>query len=205
MIAAMILAAGTSSRYGENKLLLPFGETSVLRTTVTHILAAGPDETIVVTGHEAERIEAEVRDLPVRIVHNPDFREADMISSIQAGLRALEPTNAAAALIALGDMPMLPSEIAATLMRMHRLGCGDIVAPRFGEQRGHPVLIARRFWAEALAIPPRTPLRVLLAAHPESVALLQVNTDRVLRDVDTPALYSEALAIATKLKDRARA
>jgi CTP:molybdopterin cytidylyltransferase MocA len=132
--------------------------------------------------------------MPVRIVHNPDYREADMISSIQAGLRVLESTTAEAALIALGDMPLLPSEIVATLIRMYRLGCGDIVAPRFGEQRGHPVLIARKFWAEALAIPARTPLRVLLAAHPQSVALLQVNTDRVLRDVDTPALYGEAVA-----------
>lgn len=205
MIAAIVLAAGTSSRYGTNKLLLPFGDTSVLRMTVLQILKAEPEETLVVTGHEAERITTEVRDMPVRVVHNPAYHEADMISSIQTGLRALQTTSAQAALIALGDMPLLPSEITATLMRMYRLGCGDIVAPRLGEQRGHPVLIARRFWAEALAIPPRTPLRVLLAAHMDAVALLQVNTDRVLRDVDTPALYQEALAIEKEIKDRARA
>jgi molybdenum cofactor cytidylyltransferase len=194
MIAAIVLAAGMSSRYGQNKLLLPFGDESVLRTSIRSIQVPGVDEVLVVVGHEAERVTAEVREMPVRIVHNPDYREADMISSIQAGLRVLESTTAEAALIALGDMPLLPSEIVATLIRMYRLGCGDIVAPRFGEQRGHPVLIARKFWAEALAIPARTPLRVLLAAHPQSVALLQVNTDRVLRDVDTPALYGEAVA-----------
>jgi len=202
MIAAIVLAAGTSSRYGKNKLLLPFAGTSVLRTTITHILAAAPDETIIVTGHEAERITAEVSDMPVRTVHNPAYREADMISSIQTGLRALEPTNAQAALIALGDMPLLPSEIVSKLMRMYRLGCGEIIAPRFGDQRGHPVLIARRLWAEALAIPPRTPLRVLLAAHMNTVALLQVTTDRILRDVDTPALYKEALEVKQVESDR---
>jgi molybdenum cofactor cytidylyltransferase len=194
MIAAIVLAAGTSSRYGQNKLLLPFGDESVLRASIRSILAPGVDEVLVVVGHEAERVTADVREMPVRIVHNPAYRDADMISSIQAGLRALESTTAEAALIALGDMPLLPSEIVGTLIRMYMLGCGDIVAPRFGEQRGHPVLIARKFWAEALAIPARTPLRVLLAAHPQSVALLQVNTDRVLRDVDTPALYGEAVA-----------
>jgi molybdenum cofactor cytidylyltransferase len=202
MIAAIVLAAGTSSRYGENKLLLPFAGTSVLRTAITHILAAEPDETIVITGHEAESITAEVRDMSVRTVHNPAYREADMISSIQAGLRALESTTAQAALIALGDMPLLPSEIVSKLMRMYRLGCGEIIAPRFGDQRGHPVLIARRLWAEALAIPPRTPLRVLLAAHMNTVALLQVTTDRILRDVDTPALYREALAVKKVESDR---
>ena len=140
--------------------------------------------------------------MSVRTVHNPAYREADMISSIQAGLRALESTTAQAALIALGDMPLLPSEIVSKLMRMYRLGCGEIIAPRFGDQRGHPVLIARRLWAEALAIPPRTPLRVLLAAHMNTVALLQVTTDRILRDVDTPALYREALAVKKVESDR---
>ena len=193
MIAAVVLAAGTSSRYGENKLLLPFGKSSVLRTSIECIAGAHPDAVLVVTGHDERRITDEVRGMDVHIVHNPRYLEADMISSIQAGLRALEETPAQAALIALGDMPLLPSAIVAQLMRMYRLGCGDIVAPRFGAQRGHPVLIARRFWPEALAIPARTPLRVLLAAHMNSVALLQVNTDRVLRDVDTPALYAEAL------------
>ncbi|MCX6018160.1 MAG: nucleotidyltransferase family protein [Chloroflexi bacterium] len=196
MIAAIVLAAGTSSRYGENKLLLPFENSSVLRTSIARIADAQPDEIFVVTGHDEQRIKDELHGMAVHIVHNPHYLEADMISSIQAGLRALEQTQADAALIALGDMPLLPSTIVAQLMRMYRLGCGDIIAPRFGEQRGHPVLIARRFWPEALTIPARTPLRVLLAAHMNAVALLQVNTDRILRDVDTPALYAEALAQA---------
>lgn len=191
---AIVLAAGTSSRYGANKLLLPFGDSSVIRTATQHILAAHPDHTVVVTGHDSEHVRAQLDGLPLTLAHNPRYREGEMISSIKIGLATLEHTPVAAALVALGDMPLLPTAIVLRLMQAYRLRCGELLAPRFEQQRGHPVLIDRRFWPEAMALPDGALMRQLLAAHPESVALLQVNTDRILRDVDTPALYEEARA-----------
>jgi molybdenum cofactor cytidylyltransferase len=195
-IAAIVLAAGTSSRYGANKLLLPFGDSSVIRTAAQRILAAQPECTVVVTGHDSEHVRAQLAGLPLTLAHNPRYLEGEMISSIKVGLAALEATPVAAALVALGDMPLLPTEIVLRLMRAYRLCCGELLAPRFEQQRGHPVVIARRFWPAALALPDGAPMRQLLAAHPDAVALLQVNTDRILRDVDTPALYDEALVAA---------
>ena len=71
----------------------------------------------------------------------------------------------------------------------------SIIAPRFQGQRGHPVLLHRRFFEEALALPNGAFLRELLKRHPEAVTHLQVNTDFVLRDVDTPEAYAQALAL----------
>jgi molybdenum cofactor cytidylyltransferase len=202
-VAGIVLAAGTSSRYraaaGDsdgNKLLLPIGGQPVLACAIEALRGGGVDRICVVTGHDAEAIRAVAArvDDAVDLVHNPEFAAGEMVSSIQAGLRHWQgTTDVNAALIALGDMPLLPASIVARLIDAWRRGCGGLLAPRVGQQRGHPVLVARQFWGEALALPHGAPMRQLLARHPREVALLQVADTRVLADVDTPALYADAL------------
>lgn len=193
-VVALVLAAGSSSRYGgANKLLLPFGEGVVVQRAVRTVRDANIDRIIVVTGHQRQAVEVALANERCTFVHNPRHAEGEMISSIQVGLRQLIDSEAQAALIVLGDQPLLPTSIIRRLVEAFERGCGDILAPKFGNQRGHPVLIARRFWDEALRLPDGTPMRTLLAAHPGDVAHLLVNTDAVLRDVDTPVLYAEAL------------
>jgi molybdenum cofactor cytidylyltransferase len=201
VIGAVILAAGASSRYRaadddstQNKLLLPFAGELVLTRAIRNIHAGGLMHTCLVTGHDADAIRRTVRDLPVTCIHNPDYATGEMISSIQCGLRHWQAfPEIDAALIALGDMPLLPASIVARLITAYQRGCGDILAPRIRAQRGHPVLIARRFWDAALALSPGTPMRQLLADNRDAVGLLQVSDSAVLSDVDTPALYREAL------------
>lgn len=204
MITAIILAAGTSSRYGQgNKLLLPFGDSVVVRETVQAVLNAGVLNPIVVTGHQCEQVEAALLGLPVQRVHNPNYRVGEMLSSIHTGLRYLMAQTAQAAeatFIVLGDQPLMPSPLLRRLSQAFHQQCADIIAPRFDGVRGHPVLIARTWWDEALALRPGQNLRDLLKAHPEAVAFLQVNDDVVLRDVDTPQAYAEALALARAVK-----
>jgi molybdenum cofactor cytidylyltransferase len=195
-IAAIVLAAGTSSRYGgPNKLLLPFSATTVLRHSVGTVLDAGVQRPLVVTGHQREQIEAALHGLPVAFVHNPRYAEGEMVSSIKAGLAQLDSGDADtdAALIVLGDQPQLPGWVIRRLAEAYRLNCADIIAPKFGVVRGHPVLIARRWWRDAQALPDGAPMRTLLATHPEAVAHVLVNTDAVIKDVDTPELYAEAM------------
>jgi molybdenum cofactor cytidylyltransferase len=198
-IAVLLLAAGTSSRYGNgvNKLLLPFGEATVIETSARALLAADVGPLTIITGHQPDMLEAAVRDLPVRILHNPNFRQGEMISSIQTGLRQLQTSDAEVVLIALGDMPLLPGRVVRRLVQAFALGNGAMVAPRFRGQRGHPVLIARRLWDEALALPAGSPMRKLLEAHPSAVAYLEVATPFVLQDVDTPELYQQAVATSS--------
>jgi molybdenum cofactor cytidylyltransferase len=193
-VAAIVLAAGTSSRYGgANKLLLPFADGTVVQCVVNTVLSAGVSHVIVVTGHQRAQVEQALERMPVSFVHNPRYAEGEMSSSIKAGLASFAHSDAGAALIVLGDQPALPAWVIRRLLQAYAGNCGEIVAPKFGDVRGHPVLIARRWWAEAQALPDGAPMRELLKAHPEAVAHLLVNTDAVIKDVDTPALYEEAL------------
>jgi molybdenum cofactor cytidylyltransferase len=194
-IAAIVLAAGLSSRYGNgvNKLLLPFADGTVLRHVLNTVIAAQVDHVVVVTGHMRGQVEAALLNMPATFVHNPRYAEGEMVSSTQAGLRHLESTSAQAAMIVLGDQPLMPASILRRLMQAYRNGCGSILAPMFNGTRGHPVLLDRQWWPAALALPDGAPMRQLLKAHPAHVVHLLVNTDVVLKDVDTPALYDEAL------------
>lgn len=208
-ITAIFLAAGTSSRYGNgiNKLLLPFDGELVVQRSLRNVIEADVQRIIVVTGHDRERIEAAVnavaRDwVGLAFTHNPDYREGEMISSIKAGLRAISPLVHGdgsglrpAALITLADQPLLPPQLIRRVITAFQNNCGHIIAPRFNGQRGHPVLLHARFLEEALALPSSAFLRELLKRHPEAVTHLQVNTDVVLRDVDTPETYAEAISL----------
>jgi molybdenum cofactor cytidylyltransferase len=195
-LGAVILAAGLSSRYGGgiNKLLLPFGDATVIRCAAQTVLRAGVEHIVVVTGHERARIETALSGLPLRFVYNPDYREGEMSSSAKVGLVQLEETPAAGAFIVLGDQPRLPDWVFQRLRRAFFNGCGSILAPRFGRQRGHPVLIGRAWWPAVQALPTSALLRDLLRAHPQAVAHILVNTEVVLLDVDTPEAYQQALA-----------
>jgi molybdenum cofactor cytidylyltransferase len=195
-IITLLLAAGASTRYKTaNKLLLPFGKSTVVRTSALTLLAGtnqGP--MIVVTGHQQSEVAQALDGLPVCFAHNPRHREGEMISSIQTGLRAaITHSVCEASLVALGDMPLLPAAVVRQVLDVYRNTDAGIVAPRFEGIRGHPVLIARRFWDEAFALAPGSAMRELLKAHPTDVRLFDVDTDRVLRDVDTPELYEQAL------------
>ncbi len=185
-----------SSRYGNgtNKLLLPFADGTVVRHVVNTVIAAQVDHIIIVTGHSMSTSMDALANVPATFVHNPRYAEGEMVSSTQAGLAHLESTHAQAAMIVLGDQPLMPVSILRRLMLAYRRGCGSILAPMFNGTRGHPVLLDRMWWPAALALPDGAPMRQLLRAHPEHVVHLLVNSDVVLKDVDTPDLYAEALA-----------
>jgi molybdenum cofactor cytidylyltransferase len=209
LVVGIVLAAGTSSRYRaaagaehDNKLLLPISGKTVLAHAIEAVRRGGVDEQCVVTGHQAQTVRAAIEagsdNARITIVHNPDYAAGEMVSSIQAGLRHIQARgDAGAALIALGDMPLLPASVVARLVDAWRRGCGQILAPRTGDQRGHPVLLGHQFWDEALMLPHGAPVRQLLSKHLDHVTLLQVDDPRVLADVDTPALYADALTQAS--------
>ncbi len=172
-----------------------------MQHSLRRVLSAGIQHVVVITGHDRERVTAAVAQIePARATiewaHNPIYREGEMISSIQAGLRHLLPQrDVVAALVCLGDQPLMPPTIIRRVVQAFQHNCGDIVAPRFQGLRGHPVLLHRRFWEEALALPHGAFLRELLRRHPQAVTPIEVNTDFVLRDVDTPDAYREALGL----------
>ena len=185
MICAIVLAAGRSRRMGVQKLLLRSGGKTVIAHIVDQLLQSAVERIFVVAGADGARIAQALSDRPVAIVPNPD-PEADMLSSVRCGLRALPP-QCAAVLVALGDQPSITAELVNEMLRSFA-ACGKgILAPTHGGRRGHPLLISTRYRDEILTGYDAIGLRGLLHAHPDDVFDLPASTPSVLSDVDTPA------------------
>jgi molybdenum cofactor cytidylyltransferase len=193
MISALVLAAGLSRRMGTNKLLLSFppGERTVLSQVLAVLQDCPLNEIITVTGHEREKIEAMLsrhvsQHGGLRFVYNPDYCAGDMLSSIQVGLAAMSD-DCGAALIALGDQPQIERRIVEQVMAAHVRGA--VIIPSFNRHGGHPILIDRACWPDILALPLGASLRDVWHAHPGWLRYVQVDTETILRDVDTPDEY----------------
>ena len=191
MIGAVILAAGQSRRMGRNKMLLPVAASTVLETIVTEVAAcAQVVDRVVVTGHQADRITALLGPYPVRCVFNPAYAQADMLVSIQVGLRSLLP-EVTAALIVLGDQPRIQRTTVQQVIIAQQAEA--IIIPSYQLKRGHPILIDRALWPEVLALPETATLRDFIRAHEEQIRYVVVETDSVLKDLDTPEDYAEMI------------
>ena len=186
-VGAVVLAAGRSQRMGQSKVLLPWDDYTVIEAVLARLIMARLDEIVVVTGHQAQAVERILADWPVRLVRNPHYARGEMLSSVQVGLRAM-PETVAAALIVMGDQPMLDARALRSVLGAYAEGRGTIVVPTYRGQRGTPVLFARRFWPELLAHAAGRP-RDIVQHHPESVAEAEVPNDSILRDLDTPEQY----------------
>ncbi len=191
-VGAVVLAAGRSTRMGQPKLLLPWDRRTVIEAVVERLRGAHLSEIVVVTGHERKRVEAALAGQPVRFAYNPDYAAGEMISSVQAGLRALSPTTSACLLVP-GDQPLLRGRVVWQVLHAYARGLGRIVAPSYRGRRGHPVLIDRLFWPALLALGPDQAPRDVIRANGDAVHHVEVNSDWVLRDIDTPEEYEQAL------------
>jgi len=181
-VAGVVLAAGTSSRYGDaNKLLARVdGERIVARSVQTYLDAA-VDPVVVVVGHEAERVRAALPE-GVRVVHNPDYADGQA-SSVRTGIGAVP--DADAAVVGLGDMPFVRPDTASLLVRAYRAGAGDPLAAAFDGQRGNPVCFGRQ-WFDALRdVDGDTGGREILLTAPDA-ALVETGDPGVRRDIDRP-------------------
>ena len=187
---------------GRPKMLLPWGETTVLGQVVSMFSAGlslntnqriNPDnEILVVTGGARELVEAELARLakryPLRLVYNPNYVLGGMLSSIQAGLVALG-SGTRAALIGLGDQPQVREETIRHICTAFVQTESPIVIPSFQSRRGHPWLATKALWPEILALPPSTTPRQFLNAHAEQIKYVEAD-ESILQDLDTPEDYN---------------
>ncbi len=183
-VAALVLAAGSSRRMGRNKLMEMLHGKTLVRHVVEAALASQASPVTVVLGHEAERIQAALEGLNVRFVHNGEHAKG-MTSSLRAGLAAM-PASTPAALVLLGDMPMISASLIDRLLAA-RVGAAeaDAVVPLCEGQRGNPVILARSLFAAIAGLQGDIGARALLGAQ---VRVIEVQTaDRsILIDADTP-------------------
>ncbi|MFC7157779.1 NTP transferase domain-containing protein [Halomarina halobia] len=184
-VAGVVLAAGTGSRFGpENKLLASLDGTPVVERTVRTVDRGGLSPLVVVLGHEADRVETALGDVKVGTVYNADY-EAGQATSVATGIEAVRD-RADAALIALGDMPLVAVESIRTLVRAYRVGIGDVLAAGYEGRRGNPVVFDERYFSDLTTIRGDVGGRRLLLEGDRSI-LVETGDPYVRRDVDTPA------------------
>ncbi|OYX75904.1 MAG: 4-diphosphocytidyl-2C-methyl-D-erythritol kinase [Rhizobiales bacterium 32-66-11] len=193
-VAAIVLAAGRGTRMGgPNKLLEDVGGRPVVRRVVEAALASHASPVLVVTGHEQARVERILAGLPVMFVHNRDFAEG-LSTSVRAGIAAV-PGGAGAALVMLGDMPLVGPQILDALLDAFDPDAGRlIVLPVADGRRGNPVLWDRRFFDALAKLEGDVGARHLIAAHAEAVVEIEVEGPGAFLDVDTPEALSRARA-----------
>jgi molybdenum cofactor cytidylyltransferase len=185
-IAAVVLGAGRSRRMApHNKLLIEdrTGKPMIARV-VDNVLASRARPILVVTGHMAREVEQALAGKPVRFVHAPDYADG-LSASLKAGIAAVPP-ECAAALVCLGDMPLVTGRVIDRLLGAYDPDEGRlIVLPTYRGKQGNPMLWDRRFFAEILEISGDSGARFLVGRHMEHVAEVEVGEDAVLRDFDT--------------------
>jgi molybdenum cofactor cytidylyltransferase len=182
--AGLVLAAGTSSRMGSNKLLLEVAGEPLLRRAVRAALDAGLDPVIVVLAPDAEPARRVLAGLPCAYTTNPEPGRGQG-SSLAAGVAAL-PEGAAAAVVVLPDMPRVSAAMIATLVDRWRATGAPIVVSRYGPTVAPPVLYARALFEALRAATGENPGKAVLAQQRGQAVELGWPV-QLLADVDTPA------------------
>ncbi len=193
-IAAILLAAGRSTRMGgPNKLLAEIGGKPLVRIATEQALASRARPVIVVTGHQRDKVEAALQGLDVRTVHNPNFAEG-LSTSVKTGLAAV-PESADGAIVCLADMPQVTAPLIDKLIAAFDPERGALVViPTIDGKRGNPVVWARRFFPELMALDGDVGARHLIGRYPEAVAEVPLTDTAALVDVDTPEAFDRVKA-----------
>jgi molybdenum cofactor cytidylyltransferase len=181
-VAAIVLAAGRSTRMGANKMLADVAGEPLIRRTVRAVAASQARPLIVVTGHESDKVAAALAGLDATIVHNPRYEEG-LATSLQSGIGVL-PWAADGALVCLGDMPLVTAPIIdALIARFAREPHPGAVVPAHAGEWGNPVLLSRVLFSEIAMLTGDAGARRLLRGRSD-VAVIEAD-DAVRLDVDT--------------------
>ncbi len=190
-VAGVILAAGASRRMGENKMLLELDGESLVRRAAKRALGAGLSPVVVVIGHEAARLRAELKDLPLVFAINPDYT-GPTSGSLHRGLDTLG-TDVAAVVVMLGDMVRVTAETLAMLVAAARGTRAPLVVSRYGDVTAPPLLFRRALFGELLAWTGEGCGKAVVQAHKHE-AMYVDRPVTLLTDVDTPEDFAAAIA-----------
>ncbi len=185
-VSAILLAAGESTRMGQQKALLPWQGTTLLEYQLAQLADVEEiNEIVVVTGHEPEAIARIVERAPrARVAHNANYKSGK-VSSIQAGLRAIA-TDTEAVLLLNVDQPR-SSAIHGAVIASHVAKRVPITVPAHDGHRGHPVLVARLLFDELLAISEETQgIRAVMRRHESEINVVEIDDASVTLDLNTP-------------------
>ena len=180
-IDAVILAAGESTRTGDqNKLLLEFENKVLAAHAVDAALGSMAQEVHIVTGHERDRLAAALGNRPVNFIHNENYRMG-IGSSIHCAINTL-PSDVDGVILCLADMPWVRTDHLDTLI--NRFTGNVVCALYFESQRGHPILFPKRWFPRLLTLQGDCGARSLLRETVQGVTMIPALDDAILRDID---------------------
>ena len=189
-IAAVVLAAGLSRRMGKPKMILPWGNLTVIGSVVNTLQIAGVHSITVVTGGTADLVGAALINYRVSSVFNPNYSNGDMLFSIQIGLASL-PADAQAALVVLGDQPQIEETTVRRMVGLFHQHQAPLIVPSYTMRRGHPWLIEKSLWLDIQKLTPPATMRDFFQQHNQQIHYLEVDSSSVLSDLDTPEDYEK--------------
>ena len=173
-VSGLILAAGTSSRLGQPKQLLPFGPTTLLGHVLSEARAAHAlDERIVIIGAAADAVRRQVDFAGVTVVENPGFGEG-CAASYRTGLSAIT-AGADAVAILLGDQPGVEAAVIDAVVEAWRLEPTPIVGAAYRDRPGHPLVFARALFPQLEALQGDKAAWKIVDAHPDWIRLVPID------------------------------
>jgi len=175
---------------GSQKLLMPFGQGTIIEKVVDQVLDSQIDQVVVVLGADHDKVRKVLENRPVKFCHNKDHDQG-MFSSVICGLRSV-PAEAEAVLIYLGDQPGIPPSVTNTVIEAYNEELYGIVIPVHSHRRGHPLLVDLKYRREIEKLDLEQGLRALRHHFPQDVLEVEVNEPGILVDIDTPEDYRKA-------------
>ena len=187
MISLVVLAAGMSTRFGENKMLYPIDGEPMVRRVVKAALSSSVDEVIVVVGFEAEKVKEALKGLKCVIVENPDYAIGGQSSSVRCGVKHVKD-GAEAVVILPGDVAFIDPSIIDKVVEEYRSKRAKIIVASYKGKSGHPILFDRTLIPEILKIDEAGyGLKAVVNRHKADVVYVEADTPNVLLDVDRKA------------------
>ncbi len=190
-VSCVVLAAGKSSRMGQDKLLMPCGSQTILERTLTQVTASGIDDIVVVVKPESPWKQT-INPDKFKIVENPGYYKG-MAESLKAGLTAVSGKSQGV-IFALADQPHVPPLIYSQLIKRYRERLKLITCPIYQDRRGNPALFDRRTWPALMNLRGDLGGRELLKkVDKDEIDLLETDCHSVVKDIDTPENYREMI------------
>lgn len=185
-VAGILLAAGTSTRMGRNKMLLDLGGETVLRRAARRAIDGGVSPLIVVLGSQADRAAKELAGLECQVVTNLDY-EAGITSSMHSGLAAV-PTTSAGAMVLLADMPSVTADMIGAMIRRYEQTAALLVISDYDGVNAPPMLYDRRLFGELQATHGERCGRQVVQRHRDEAEVVRWSAS-ALADLDVPEDY----------------
>jgi molybdenum cofactor cytidylyltransferase len=199
VIPAIVLAAGRSSRMGRAKATLPVGGGDTFLTRIVRTFReADVDDVIVVVGHEADAIARAFAGsgLPARFVINAQY-DRGQLSSLVAGVNAIDRPGVVAALVTLVDVPLVSAATVRAVVEHYRASHAPVVRPTSGTRHGHPLLIDRTLFEALRRADPERGAKPVVRAHASAAGDLAIADEGAFTDIDTAEEYERWISRPT--------